>query len=54
MDAPNTRHAPANLDLGVEDLSQDIDAPLNERTDYRDEATLSRIDFEDAEIALDL
>ncbi|HVS24633.1 MAG TPA: hypothetical protein VMU03_12985 [Gammaproteobacteria bacterium] len=54
MDAPNTRRAPAHLDLGVDDLSQDIDAPLDERTHYRDETTLSRIDFEDVEIALDL
>ena len=53
MDAPNTRRAPAHLDLGVDDLSQDIDAPLDERA-YRDETTLSRIDFEDAEIALDI
>jgi hypothetical protein len=54
MDAPNTRRAPASLDLGVEDLTQEIEAPLDERTYYRDETTLSRIDFEDVEIALDI
>jgi hypothetical protein len=54
MDVPNTRRAPANLDLGVEDLTQEIDAPLDERAFYRDETTLSRIDFEDIDIAFDI
>jgi hypothetical protein len=54
MNAPNSQHAPANLDLDVEDLTQEIDAPLDDPTHYRDEPTLSRLDFEDIEIAFDL
>ncbi|HUL82124.1 MAG TPA: hypothetical protein VL131_08275 [Gammaproteobacteria bacterium] len=54
MNAPNSPRAPATLDLEVEDLTQEIDAPLDDPTLYKDEATLSRLDFEDIEIALDL
>jgi len=54
MNAPNSPRAPANLDLEVEDLTQEIDAPLDDFTRYQDEPTLSRLDFEDIEIALDL
>jgi len=54
MNAPNSQRAPANLDLEVEDLTQEIDAPLDDFTRYQDEPTLSRLDFEDIEIALDL
>jgi hypothetical protein len=54
MNAPNSPRAPANLDLEVEDLTQEIDAPLDDLVHYRDEPTLSRLDFEDIEIALDL
>jgi len=54
MNAPNSQRAPANLDLEIEDLTQEIDAPLDDLTRYQDEPTLSRLDFEDLEIALDL
>ena len=54
MDAPNSQRAPANPDLEIEDLAQEIDAPLDDHMHYREEPTLSRLDFEDFEIALDL
>ena len=54
MNAPNSPRSPATLDLEVEDLTQEIDAPLDDPTRYKDEPTLSRLDFEDVEIALDL
>jgi hypothetical protein len=54
MNAPNSPRAPATLDLEIEDLTQEIDAPLDDPTLYKDEATLTRLDFEDIEIALDL
>jgi hypothetical protein len=51
---PNSQRVPANPDLDIEDLTQEIDAPLDDLMHYRDEPTLSRLDFEDIEIALDL
>ena len=54
MTAPNPQHAPAYPDLEIEDLTQEIDAPLDDPMHYRDESTLSSLDFEDLEIALDL
>ncbi len=41
-------------DLEGQDLTQEIEPPLENDGQYRDEATLSRLDFEDIEIALDL
>ena len=54
MNAPNSQRAPMNLDLELDDLTQEIDAPLDDVMHYRDEPTLSRLDFEDIEIGLDL
>lgn len=54
MNGPNSQSTPANLDLDIEDLAQEIDAPLDDFMHYRDEPTLSRLDFEDIEIELDL
>ena len=54
MNAPNSQRPTGNLDLEVDDLTQEIDAPLDDLVGYRDEPTLSRLDFEDIEIALDL
>ena len=54
MNAPNSQHAPAYPDLEIEDLTQEIDAPLDDLMLYRDESTLSSLDFEDIEISLDL
>jgi hypothetical protein len=53
MKAPKFLHAPRQNDLETQDLTQEIEAPL-EDGQYRDQATLSRLDFEDIEIALDL
>jgi hypothetical protein len=47
------RTPPPARDLEVEDLTQEIDTPLADYMRGRDEPTLSRIDFEDIEIALD-
>lgn len=54
MKAPKFSRAPRPKDLEGQDLTQEIEAPLEEAGQYRDEATLSRLDFEDVEIALDL
>jgi hypothetical protein len=54
INAPNSQRAPTNPDLERQDLTQEIEAPLDDPRQYRDEATLSRLDFEDLEIALDL
>ena len=40
-------------DLEIDDLSQEIDEPLGDRNDRRDEPTLTKIDFEENEISLD-
>jgi len=53
MSAPKSSRIPKQSDLEGQDLTQEIEAPL-EDAQYRDEATLSRLDFEDVEIALDL
>jgi len=53
MNAPKSSRIPRQSDLEGQDLSQEIDAPLEDR-EYRDEATLSRIDFDEVEFALDL
>jgi len=52
MNAPNTLKSPMKAELELEDLTQEIDAPLVDLL-YRDELTLSKLDFEDIEIALD-
>jgi hypothetical protein len=54
MEAPNTSRAPRQSDLEGQDLTQEIEAPLEDPRLYRDEGTLSRLDFEDLELALDL
>jgi len=51
MIAPN-RHAETDLDVG--DLDQDIDAPLDERAAEVFELTLTKIDFDQMEVSLDL
>lgn len=53
MDAPRTQRS-FETELGLEDLTQEIDAPLVDRLLDRDEPTLSKVDFDDLEIALDL
>jgi len=53
MNAPKSSRLPRQSDLEGQDLTQEIDAPLEDR-EYRDEATLSRLDFEEVEFALDL
>ena len=53
MKTPNSSRRPRPTDLEAQDLTQEIEAPLEDRQ-YRDDATLSRLDFEDIEIALDL
>ena len=40
-------------DLEVDDLTQEIDEPFGDRTDRRDEPTLTKIDFDESEISLD-
>ena len=52
--APKSLHRPRQTDLDGQDLTQEIEAPLDDPHHYRDEATLSHIDFEEIEIALDL
>jgi hypothetical protein len=44
----------APQELGLEDLTQEIDAPLLERFGGADEPTLSRLDLDEIEVALDL
>jgi hypothetical protein len=51
---PESSRAPRQTDLEGQDLTQEIEAPLEDARQYRDEPTLSRLDFEDIEIALDL
>lgn len=53
MNAPKSSRLPRQSDLEGQDLTQEIEAPLEDR-EYRDEATLSRLDFEEVEFALDL
>jgi hypothetical protein len=52
--APKSSRRPGQTDLEGQDLTQEIEAPLDDSRPYRDEATLSHIDFEETEIALDL
>jgi len=54
MKAPKSSRAPWQNDLEGQDLTQEIEAPLEDTRRHRDEPTLSRLDFEDIEIALDL
>lgn len=54
MKAPKSSREPRQRDLEGQDLTQEIEAPLDDPRLYRDEATLSRLDFEEIEIALDL
>jgi hypothetical protein len=54
MNSPNTQRPPRTSDLEGNDLTQEIEAPLDDSRQYRDEATLSRLDFEEVEIAFDL
>lgn len=54
MKAPKPSRTPRRNDLDGQDLTQEIEAPLGDAGQYRDEATLSRLDLEDIEIALDL
>ena len=41
-------------DLEIDDLTQEIDEPLDDRSDRADEPTLTKIDFEEDEISLEL
>jgi len=43
---------PASVELDLDELTQQIDAPLDD-SDKRDEPTLTRMDFEEIELALD-
>ncbi len=52
--APKSARATRLNELEGQDLTQEIEAPLEDARQYRDEATLSRLDLEDIEIALDL
>jgi hypothetical protein len=52
--APKSARRPRQTDLEGQDLTQEIEAPLDDPRRYRDEATLSHVDFEEIEIALDL
>jgi hypothetical protein len=52
MKAPNSQRSLAT-DLELEDLTQEIDAPLVDQFLQPDEPTLSKLDFEDLEIAFD-
>jgi hypothetical protein len=52
--APKFSPRPKLTELERQDLTQEIEAPLDDSLEYRDEATLSRLDFEEIEIALDL
>ncbi len=54
MKAPKSSRAPRQTELEGQDLTQEIESPLEEARRHRDEPTLSRLDFEDIEIALDL
>ncbi len=54
MKAPKYLRAPRQAEIDGQDLTQEIEAPLDDPRHYRDEATLSRLDFEEIEIALDL
>jgi hypothetical protein len=54
MKTPKSSRVPRKNDLEGQDLTQEIEAPLDDPRHYRDEATLSHIDFEEIEIALDL
>jgi hypothetical protein len=40
-------------DLEIEDLAQEIDEPLGDRNERRDEPTLTKIDFEENDVLLD-
>ena len=40
-------------ELEIDDLSQEIDEPLGDRQERGDEATLTKMDFEDNDIAVD-
>jgi len=53
MNPPTPQRSPQRIELDVDDLTQEIDASLEEFT-RRDEPTLSKLDFEEIEIALDL
>jgi hypothetical protein len=52
MEAPNSQRSSAT-DLELEDFTQEIDAPLVDQLLHRDEPTLSKLDLEDLEIAVD-
>ena len=52
MRTPNSQRSFAT-DLELDDLTQEIDAPLVDPLLKRDEPTLSKLDFEDLEIAFD-
>jgi hypothetical protein len=54
MEAPKFSGKPRHNELEGQDLTQEIEAPLDDPRHYRDDATLSRLDFEEIEIALDL
>jgi hypothetical protein len=52
MNAPNLQRS-FEPDLELDDLTQEIDAPLVDQILHRDEPTLSKLDFEELEIAFD-
>jgi hypothetical protein len=53
MKAPAPHPYPLDAQLDIYDFVQEIAAPLEDRT-YRDELTLSKLDFEELESGLDL
>jgi hypothetical protein len=52
MDRP-IRNAKPVAELEIGDLTQEIDEPLSDHKDRRDEPTLTKIDFDESEISLD-
>ena len=53
MNPPDLTRSPRQKELELDDWTQEIDAPLGDYMRGRDEPTLSKIDFEDVEIALE-
>jgi hypothetical protein len=53
MVGPISQRLPV-ADLQIDDFSQEIDEPFGDPQSRREEPTLTKIDFEENEIALDL
>jgi hypothetical protein len=52
MKALSPLPSPRKVELDIADLTQEIEAPLNDLS-RRDEPTLSKVDFDELEIKLD-